>query len=65
MKSFKEQIKVAGKKEVAYDDMITDITESFLASEKIERNKESVGSSSKSLSVLFWNLGNLESWNQF
>ena len=58
VKYFKEQIKVAGKKEVAYDDMITDITQLFLSGEKIERNPESVGSSSKSLSVLFWNLGN-------
>ena len=58
VKYFKEQIKAAGKKEVAYDEMITDTTESFLSDEKIERNPESVGRSSKSLSVLFWNLGN-------
>ena len=58
LKHFRDQIKVAGKKEVAYDDMITDITELFLSGEKIDRNPESVGSSSKSLSVLFWNLGN-------
>ena len=30
----------------------------FLSGEKIERNPESLGSSSKSLTTLMWNLGN-------
>ena len=42
----------------SYDDIISDITELFLSGEKIERNPESLGSSSKSLTTLMWNLGN-------
>ena len=45
--------------EYSYDDIISDITELFLSGEKRERNPESLGSSSKSLTTLFWNLGNL------
>ena len=48
----------SGKDEYAYDDLISDITEMFLSGEKIERNPESLGSSSKCLTTLFWNLGN-------
>ena len=58
LEQFRKMIKLAGKKEIAYDDMITDITELFLSGETIDRYPESVGSSSKSLTVLFWNLGN-------
>ena len=47
----------AGKDEYAYDDLVSDITELFLSGEKMARNPESLGSS-KSLSILFWNLGN-------
>ena len=42
----------------SYDDIISDITELFLSGEKMERNPESLGSSSKSLTTLLWNLGN-------
>ena len=48
----------SGKDEYAYDDLISDITEMFLSGENMQRNPESVGSSSKSLTALFWNLGN-------
>ena len=48
----------ADKDEFSYDDIISDITELFLSGEKIERNPESLGSSSKSLTTLLWNLGN-------
>ena len=48
----------SGKDEYAYDDLISDITEMFLSGENMQRNPESVGSSSKSLTTLFWNLGN-------
>ena len=48
----------AEKDEYSYDDIISDITELFLSGEKMERNPESLGSSSKSLTTLFWNLGN-------
>ena len=43
---------------MSYDGLTADITELFLSREAIARNKETVGSSSKSLTVLFWNLGN-------
>ena len=46
------------KDEHAYDDLVSDITELFLIGEKMARNPESPGSSSKSLTTLFWNLGN-------
>ena len=42
----------------SYDDIISDITEVFLSGEKMERNPESLGSSSKPLTTLLWNLGN-------
>ncbi len=61
VKSLEDVIKAGGKKETAYDDMITDMTELFLSGEAIDRNPESIGSSSKSLTVLFWNVGN---WNR-
>ena len=48
----------AEKFKYSYDDSISDITELFLSGEKMERNSESLGSSSKSLTTLFWNLGN-------
>ena len=53
-----DQVRLAGKNEMSYDNMITDITELFLSGEAIARNPETLGSSSKSLTVLFWNLGN-------
>ena len=59
------QVKLAGKDEMAYDDLITDITELFLSGEAITRDKDSVGSSSKSLTVLFWNLGNWQRGNNW
>ena len=46
------------EKEYAYDDLVSDINELFLSGEKMARNPESLGSSSKSLTTLFWNLGN-------
>ena len=48
----------ADKDEFSYDDIISEITELFLSGEKMERNPESLGSSSKSLTTLLWNLGN-------
>lgn len=48
----------SGKDEYAYDDLVSDITEMFLSGEKMERDPESLGSSSKSLTALFWNIGN-------
>jgi len=44
-----------------YDELIRDLTESFLAGDCIDRNPESVGSSSKALTVLVWNLGTWKS----
>ena len=46
----------AGKDEYAYDDLVA--AQCFLSGENIARNPESLGSSSKSLTTLFWNLGN-------
>ena len=54
----KELVAEAEKDEFSYDDIISDITELFLSGEKMERNPESLGSSSKSLTTLLWNLGN-------
>lgn len=45
----------AGKEDYAYGDPVSDITELFLIGETIGRNPESLGSSSKSLTTLFWN----------
>ena len=56
-----DQLRIASKDEVLYDGLITDITELVLSGESIARNPETVGSSSKSLTVMFWNLGN---WNR-
>ena len=42
-----EQVRLAGKNEMSYDNMITDITELFLSGEAITRNPETVGSSPK------------------
>ena len=53
-----DQVRLAGKNAMSYDNMITDTTELLLSGEAIARNPETVGSSSKSLTVLFWNLGN-------
>ena len=60
-----DQVRLAGKNEMSYDNMITGITELFLSGEAIARNPETVGSSSKSLTVLFWNLGNWQRGNGF
>ncbi len=57
-KALADQIRLADKDEVSCDQMITDITELFLSGEAFARNEETVGVSSKSLTVLFWNLGN-------
>ena len=54
----RDMVAGAAKNEFSYDDIISDITELFLSGEKIERNPESLGSSSKSLTTLMWNLGN-------
>ena len=54
----RETVDEAGKDEYAYDDLVSAITELFLSGEKMARNPESRGSSSKSLTTLFWNLGN-------
>ncbi len=40
------------------DDIITDITELFLWGEYLQRDEKSRGTSSKSLTTLFWNIGN-------
>ena len=54
----KANVRHASNEEMGYDDLVTDITELFLSGEHTDRNPESVGSSSKSLTTLFWNLGN-------
>ena len=54
----KAKVKHSSNEEMGYDDLITDITELFLSGEENFRNPESVGSSPKSLTTLFWNLGN-------
>ena len=59
------QVKLAGNDEMAYDDLTTDITELFLSGEAITRDKESVGSSSRALTVMFWNLGNWQRGNNW
>ena len=61
----KAKVRHASNEEMGYDDLVTDITELFLSGEEIARNPESVGSSSKSLTVLFWNLGNWGRGNNF
>ena len=53
----RDMVEESGKDEYAYDDLMADITELFLSGEKMERNPESLGTSSKSLTTLFWNLG--------
>ena len=55
-----DQVRLSNKDEMSYDDLITDITELFISGEAIARNKETIGSSSKSLTVLLWNLDNWE-----
>ena len=57
----KAKVRQSDDEELEYDDLITDLTELFLSGEDIPRNPESVGSSSKSITTLFWNLGN---WNR-
>ena len=57
----KDKVRQSDEEELGYDDLITDLTELFLSGEDIPRNPESVGSSSKSITTLFWNLGN---WNR-
>ena len=57
----KTKVRQSDDEELGYDDLITDLTELFLSGEDIPRNPESVGSSSKSITTLFWNLGN---WNR-
>ena len=57
----KAKVRQSDDEELGYDDLITDLTELFLSGEDIPRNPESVGSSSKSITTLFWNLGN---WNR-
>ena len=54
----KAKVRQSDEEEMGYDDLITDLTELFLSGEDIPRNPESVGSSSKSITTLFWNLGN-------
>ena len=57
----------AEKFDYSYGDIISDITELLLSGEKMERNPESLESSSKSLTTLFWNLGNWrrgENWRR-
>ena len=54
----KAKVRQADDEEMGYDDLISDLTELFLSGEDIPRNPESVGSSSKSITTLFWNLGN-------
>ena len=43
-----------------FDELIRDLAESFLARECIDRNPESVGSSSRALAALVWTLWKLE-----
>ena len=45
-------VEEAGKDEYASDDLVSDITELFLSGQKMARNPESRGSSSKSLTTL-------------
>ena len=54
----KKKVKQATGEEMGYDDLVTDISELLLSGEAIDCSPESVGSSSKSLTTLFWNLGN-------
>ena len=51
-------VRQSDKDELGCDDVIRDMTEMFLSGEYFERNEKSVGTSSKSLSTWFWNLGN-------
>ena len=61
----KAKVRQADDEEMGYDDLITDLTELFLSGEDIPRNPESVGSSSKSITTLFWNLGNWSRGSNF
>jgi len=58
--ALQEDVRLADKGFKYYDELIRDLTESFLAGECIDRNPESVGSSSKALAVLVWTLWKLE-----
>ena len=49
---------MADKGSKYYDELIRDLTESFVAGEFIDRNPESFGSSSNVLIVPVWSLGN-------
>ena len=61
----KAKVRQADDEEMGYDDLITDLTELFLSGEDIPRNPESFGSSSKSTTTLFWNLGNWSRGSNF
>ena len=60
----RDMVADADKDEFSYDDIISDITELFLSGEKIERNPESLGSSSKSLTTSYVESWKLETWNE-
>lgn len=52
--ALQEDVRLADKGSKYQDELIRDLTEGFLAGEFIDRNLESVGSSSKALTVLVW-----------
>ena len=56
--ALQEDVRLADKGSKYYDELIRDLTESFVAGEFIDRNPESLGSSSKVLIVPVWRLGN-------
>ena len=57
----KAKVRQSDDGEMGYGDLIIDFSELFLSGEDIPRNPESLGSNSKSIIILFWNLGN---WNR-
>ena len=56
-KTLSDVVRLSDKDEIGYDDIIRDITD-LLSREYIDRDEKPVGTSSKSLTTLFSNLGN-------
>ena len=51
-------VRLSDKDQLGYDDIIKDLTELFLSGGFIDTDEKTVGTSSKWLTALFWNLGN-------
>ena len=58
--ALQEDVRLADKGSKYYGELIRDLAESVLVGEFVDRNPESIGSSSKALTVLVWALWKLE-----